>query len=50
MFLKAPEFFAELCLPFTDSTVVGTTYFAVPVPGAPLRLRIEFTGTIHADT
>ncbi|MFB7929632.1 hypothetical protein ACFC4C_11030 [Streptomyces sp. NPDC056039] len=50
MSLQAPEFFAELCLPFHDSTVVGNTYFAAPVPGTPLRLRIDFTGTIHADT
>ncbi|WP_406436032.1 hypothetical protein OHB00_18655 [Streptomyces sp. NBC_00631] len=50
MSLQAPEFFAELCLPFHDSTVVGNTYFAAPVPGVPLRLRIDFTGTIHADT
>jgi hypothetical protein len=48
--LQAPEFFAELCLPFHDCTVVGNTYFAAPVPGAPLRLRIDFTRTIHADT
>jgi hypothetical protein len=46
----ADEFFAELMLPFPLSTVVGNTYSAVPVPGAPLRLRIDFTGTIHADT
>ncbi|MDV9194362.1 hypothetical protein [Streptomyces sp. Wh19] len=50
MSLQAPEFFAELCLPFHDSTVVGTTYYAVPVPDSPLRLRISFTGTKHADT
>ncbi|MDX2621275.1 hypothetical protein ABZ745_28740 [Streptomyces sp. NPDC013082] len=50
MSLRAAEFFAELCLPFHDPTVVGNTYFAAPVPGAPLRLRIDFTGTIHADT
>ncbi|MGW5868297.1 hypothetical protein ACWFRJ_39830 [Streptomyces sp. NPDC055239] len=50
MSLQAPEFFAELCLPFPDHTVVGNTYFAAPVPGAPLRLRIDFTRTIHADT
>ncbi|OIJ91657.1 hypothetical protein [Streptomyces colonosanans] len=48
--LQAAEFFAELCLPFHDSTVVGNTYFAAPVPEAPLRLRIDFTGTIHTDT
>ncbi len=50
MSLQAPEFFAELCLPFHDSTVVGNTYYAIPTPGAPLRLRITFTGTIYADT
>ncbi|MDJ0464658.1 hypothetical protein [Streptomyces sp. H27-C3] len=50
MSLQAPEFFAELCLPFTDHAVVGNTYYATPAPGAPLRLRIGFTGTIHADT
>ncbi|MFG3078262.1 hypothetical protein [Streptomyces sp. NPDC048225] len=48
--LQAAEFFAELCLPFHDHTVVGNTYFAVPVPDTPLRLRIDFTRTIHADT
>ncbi|MFE6363811.1 hypothetical protein ACFVP3_27940 [Streptomyces sp. NPDC057806] len=50
MSLQAAEFFAELCLPLHDFAVVGATYFAVPVPGAPLRLRIDFTATIHADT
>ncbi len=50
MSLQAPEFFAELCLPFHNSTVVGSTYFAAPVPGAPLRLRIDFSRTIRADT
>ncbi|MFJ9216545.1 hypothetical protein ACIRJL_10460 [Streptomyces sp. NPDC102383] len=50
MSLQAPEFFAELCLPFHDQTVVGNTYFAAPVPGAPVRLRIDFSQTIHADT
>ncbi|MGC0405314.1 hypothetical protein RKD27_007958 [Streptomyces sp. SAI-126] len=50
MALQAPEFFAELCLPFHDSTVVGNTYFAAPIPDTPLRLRIDFTKTIHADT
>ncbi|WP_405734944.1 hypothetical protein OG607_41490 [Streptomyces sp. NBC_01537] len=47
---QAPEFFAELRLPFHDSTVVGNTYYAAPTPGAPLRLRIDFSGTIHSDT
>ncbi|MET8503124.1 hypothetical protein ABZV60_00555 [Streptomyces sp. NPDC004787] len=50
MSLQAPEFFAELCLPFPASTVVGTTYYATPIAGAPLRLRIDFSRTIHADT
>ena len=50
MSLQAPEFFAELCLPFEDSTVVGNTYYATPVAGAPLRLTIGFTRTIYADT
>ncbi|MFF5546767.1 hypothetical protein ACL07V_29065 [Streptomyces sp. MB22_4] len=50
MSLHAAEFFAELCLPFHDHAVVGATYFAAPVPGTPLRLRIDFTATIHADT
>lgn len=46
----AAEFFAELCLPFHDHTVVGNTYFAAPLPGTPLRLRITFSETIYADT
>ncbi|NEB01938.1 hypothetical protein [Streptomyces sp. SID13726] len=50
MSLQAPEFFAELCLPFHDHTVVGNTYYAAPVPGTPLRLRIDFSHTIYADT
>ncbi|MGW4289635.1 hypothetical protein ACWEIK_22190 [Streptomyces sp. NPDC004673] len=50
MLLQASEFFAELCLPFTDHTVVGDTYFATPVPDAPQRLRIDFTSTITVDT
>ncbi|MEU4486645.1 hypothetical protein AB0H94_17460 [Streptomyces purpurascens] len=50
MSLQAAEFFAELYLPFHDHAVVGNTYFAAPVPGAPLRLRIDFTHTIHTDT
>ena len=32
---------AESVLPFPLSTVVGNTYFAVSVPGAPLRPRID---------
>lgn len=50
MSLQAAAFFAELCLPFHDHTVVGNTYLAVPVPGAPLRLKINFSDTIYADT
>ncbi|MCM2579709.1 hypothetical protein [Streptomyces meridianus] len=50
MSLQAADFFAELCLPFTDSTVVGNTYYATPAADARLRLRIGFTGTIYADT
>ncbi|WP_370666270.1 hypothetical protein [Streptomyces sp. IBSBF 2507] len=50
MSLHAAEFFAELRPPFHDHAVVGATYLAAPVPGAPLRLRIDFTSTIHADT
>ncbi|MFG2836465.1 hypothetical protein ACGFYE_15885 [Streptomyces zaomyceticus] len=50
MSLHAAEFFAELCLPFPDSTVVGNTYYATPAAGAPLQLRIDFSRTIHADT
>ncbi|WP_030861904.1 hypothetical protein [Streptomyces sp. NRRL S-37] len=50
MSLQAPEFFTELCLPFHDHAVVGNTYYAAPVPGTPLRLRIDFTRTIYADT
>ncbi|MEE1838021.1 hypothetical protein ACF1HJ_33120 [Streptomyces sp. NPDC013978] len=50
MSLQAREFFAELCLPFRVHTVVGNTYYATPIPGTPLRLRIDFSGTIHADT
>ncbi|PNG22142.1 hypothetical protein [Streptomyces cahuitamycinicus] len=50
MSLQAPEFFAELRLPFHDSTVVGNTYLAVPTPGTHLRFRIDFTRTIYADT
>ncbi|AZS75685.1 hypothetical protein DDE74_36590 [Streptomyces lydicus] len=49
MSLQARQFFAELCLPFTDSTVVGNTY-ATPIAGAALRLRISFTEMIHANT
>ena len=48
--LHAREFFTELGLPFTDgSTVVGNTYYATPTPDSPLRLRIDFSGTITAD-
>ncbi|MFB7270738.1 hypothetical protein [Streptomyces sp. NPDC056244] len=47
--LYAREFFTELGLPFTDSTVVGNTYYATPSANSPLRLRIDFSGTIVAD-
>ncbi|MFJ8676291.1 hypothetical protein [Streptomyces sp. NPDC093589] len=50
MSLQAAEFYTELCLPFHVHTIVGNTYFAAPVPGMPVRLRIDFSGTIHADT
>ncbi|MFG3282073.1 hypothetical protein [Streptomyces sp. NPDC048111] len=50
MLMHAPKFFAELHLPFAHSTVIGNTYYATPTSGAPLRLRISFTQTIHADT
>jgi hypothetical protein len=43
--LHAREFFAELQLPFADSTVVGDTYYATPAPGGSLRLRIDFSRT-----
>ncbi|MEU6231291.1 hypothetical protein [Streptomyces sp. NPDC047042] len=46
----ADEFFAELMLPFPHSAVVGNTYYATPTPDSPLRLRIRFTPTFHADT
>jgi hypothetical protein len=48
--LQAPEFFAQLCLPFHAHAVVGDTYYAAPTPGAPLRMRIDFSRTIYADT
>ncbi|MGW2917734.1 hypothetical protein ACWDBF_07700 [Streptomyces angustmyceticus] len=48
--LYAREFFAELGIPFANSTVVGNTYYAMPVPGEPLRLRIEFSPAKFADT
>ncbi|WP_217199863.1 hypothetical protein [Streptomyces buecherae] len=50
MSLQAAEFFAELHIPFANSTVVGDTYFATPILGSPLRLRIDLSQTIHADT
>ncbi|AZS87214.1 hypothetical protein ELQ87_25470 [Streptomyces griseoviridis] len=50
MSLQATEFFTELCLPFHHHAVVGNTYYAAPAPGTPLRLRIDFTPTIRADT
>ncbi|MGX4693765.1 hypothetical protein [Streptomyces sp. JNUCC 63] len=49
MALHAREFFMEhLKLPFVDAAVVGNAYFATPVPGGPLRLRIDFARTIRA--
>ncbi|MGW7423583.1 hypothetical protein ACWGJB_26700 [Streptomyces sp. NPDC054813] len=46
--MYAREFFMEhLKLPFAEAAVVGTTYFATPVSGAPLRLRIDFSRTIR---
>ncbi|MFC9431587.1 hypothetical protein [Streptomyces sp. NPDC056987] len=45
MAMHAREFFAELDLPFTDRAVVGDTYYATPVPGGLLRLRIDFART-----
>ncbi|MGW0137517.1 hypothetical protein [Streptomyces calvus] len=50
MALYARMFFMNhLQLPFADAAVVGNTYYATPVPGAPLRLRIDFTRTVRAD-
>ncbi|MER6331339.1 hypothetical protein ABT298_18825 [Streptomyces sp. NPDC001034] len=49
MSLQAAEFFAELRLPFHDNTVVGN-YLVAPTPDTHLRLRIDFTPTIYADT
>ncbi|GAA2313016.1 hypothetical protein Scani_78850 [Streptomyces caniferus] len=48
--LYAREFFTELGIPFANSTVVGNTYYATPIPGDPRRLRIEFSPTIRAFT
>ncbi|TVZ77994.1 hypothetical protein FB157_13618 [Streptomyces sp. BK340] len=47
--MHAREFFAELELPFADRAVVGDTYYATPIPGAPLRLRIDFSPTQWAN-
>ncbi|MCP3821427.1 hypothetical protein NLX86_26015 [Streptomyces sp. A3M-1-3] len=50
MALYAREFFVDhLKLPFADAVVVGNSYYATPMPGGPLRLRIEFSRTIRAD-
>ncbi|MEV6807736.1 hypothetical protein [Streptomyces sp. NPDC051132] len=49
MALHAREFFAELGLPFADSTVVGDAYYATPAPGGPLRLRIDFNPTRYPN-
>ncbi|WP_372404707.1 hypothetical protein [Streptomyces luteireticuli] len=46
--LNAHEFFTDhLQLPFDDSAVIGDTYYAIPTPGTPLRLRIDFAPTIR---
>ncbi|WP_328939274.1 hypothetical protein OG288_37305 [Streptomyces tauricus] len=50
MSLQARKFYAKLCLPFQDHAVVGDAYFAAPVPDILLRLRIDFTRIIYADT
>ncbi|MEU5833053.1 hypothetical protein ABZ820_05090 [Streptomyces diacarni] len=49
MAMYARRFYDELGLPFPDSVVVGTTYYANPIPGGPLRLRIDFCRTIRVD-
>ncbi|MGW2651607.1 hypothetical protein ACWC2T_43745 [Streptomyces sp. NPDC001393] len=50
MALHAQEFFmGHLKLPFTEATVVGNTYYAIPEPGDPLRLRIDFSTTHWAN-
>ncbi|MFD4022304.1 hypothetical protein ACFWRV_02140 [Streptomyces sp. NPDC058576] len=49
MSLHAPEFFAELRLPFPNGTMVGTTYYATPIPDSPLRLQIDFTDTQYRN-
>ncbi|KUN40423.1 hypothetical protein AQJ30_07170 [Streptomyces longwoodensis] len=50
MSLRAPEFFAELRLPFPSGTAVGNTYYATPIADAPLRLQISFTDTMYRNT
>lgn len=47
--MYAREFFDQMGLPFADCAVVGTTYYATPVPDGPLRLRIDFCRTIRAN-
>ncbi|MDO0936473.1 hypothetical protein QQY66_34000 [Streptomyces sp. DG2A-72] len=50
MSLHAQQFFTEhLALPFADGWVVGSTYYATPLPSSPLRLRIDFSRTIVAE-
>ncbi|MFF4867220.1 hypothetical protein ACFY3J_37295 [Streptomyces sp. NPDC001231] len=50
MVLHARAFFMEhLKLPFAEATVVGNTYYATPIPGGPLRLRIDFARTIRDE-
>jgi hypothetical protein len=45
--LHAQQFFTQhLALPYEGGTVIGNTYYAAPIPGSPLRLRIDFQPTI----
>ncbi|MFJ6574019.1 hypothetical protein ACIQNU_42150 [Streptomyces sp. NPDC091292] len=47
--MHAPEFFAELRLPFPSGITVGTTYYATPIADSPLRLQIGFTDTQYRN-
>ncbi|MEW1633555.1 hypothetical protein AB0469_05740 [Streptomyces sp. NPDC093801] len=48
--LFTEQLFADhLTLPYPEAAVVGDAYYAAPVPDLPLRLRIDFAPTIHAD-
>ncbi|WP_217550087.1 hypothetical protein [Streptomyces sp. GbtcB6] len=49
MSMYAREFFTELGLPLAVHAVIGHTYYATPVPGGPLRLKIDFCRTIRVD-